>query len=281
MGKLSIVTDSNDSGKLRINVSDKKICYWDEVEGRDIILVEGLPKYRPMHCSELNKRMKGRNWNKPETLFISGDRDNPILKYRKYSWELNSDNKPVGEIDIIDVDNTNPSLSFPITGEIDERTAMLISDKYYEIFDTNTDANEEICFLRSSKNTLDTSEYQVPVDLIKGYDSYTNSVNICELIEYSSYPRTTGRVDLSIKYSKINLDTNIATVYNYSTIFKAFEYDNNRELSIENTVEIISDGNEDLIRIEYFGGTIRLFPVSDKISECIINECTVIYGNFR
>ncbi len=277
MGKLSIVTDnSTDSEKLKINVSDKKI-YYNDTDGT-VVLIEGTLKYRPLHCSELSRRLTNRDWNKSETLFISGvsgeyNEDDPILRYRKYT-----ETKPTGEIDEINVRDDDSSLSFPLCGELDSETKARISEAYSEIFDSNMTASEEVCFMGSSKSVMNTSEGQESIDLIKGFDSYTNSLNIGELIEYSSYPRISGRVDLSIQYSKIN--GNDVRIYNYFTTFKAFEYDRDRNLTIENMIEIIKD-TEDLIRIEYLGGTIRLFPISSRISECIINDCTVIYGKFR
>ena len=122
---------------------------------------------------------------------------------------------------------------------------------------------------------MKTSECQESINIIKGVDSYTNSLDLSELIEYSSYPGVSCRLDLSIKYSKV--ENSIVSVYDYFTIIKAFEYDKDRNLVIEDTIEDIGD----LIRIEYFNGTLRLFPKSPKISECIINDCTVIYGKFR
>ena len=107
MGKLSIVTDSSENPeKLKINVSEKKIYYGN------INLVEGSLRYRPLHCSELNSRLIHRNWNKSETLFISGvdgesNEDEPVVRYRKYT---DQNNKPVGEIDVINTRNDSSYL---------------------------------------------------------------------------------------------------------------------------------------------------------------------------
>lgn len=282
MGKLSIVTDSSSNPeKLKINVADKKIYYGDSSE--TVILIEGSLKYRPLHCSELNNRLSNRNWNKSETLFISGiegenNEDDPMLRYRKYT---NSENKPMGEIDIINISDNNTNLSFPLCGKLSENTKSEISEAYENIFDTSeVAASEEVCFLGSSKRIMNTSECQESIDLIKGYDSYTFSLNLKDLIEYSSYPGTTAKVRLSLRYSKINSEGTEASIYSYYTTFSAFEYTSNSELIIENMIEIIKD-TEDLIRIEYLDGTLQLFPVSQRISECIINDCTIIYGKFR
>lgn len=277
MGKLSIVTDSNsETEKLKINVADRKI-YYNTQEG-SVVLIEGTLKYRPLHCSELSRRLANRDWNKSETLFIQGDSnvDDPILRYKKYTTT-----KPTGEIDEIDILDNDQSLSFPLCGDLSSEVKDKITEVYTSIFDNSMTAQEEVCFLGSSKSVMNTSECQESIDIIKGLDSYTSSVSLCELIEYSSYPKISARLDISIKYSKLNDERTEASINNYFTTFKAFEYDVNRNLIMENTIEIINDNTEDLVKIEYFNGIIRLFPLSPRITECIINDCTVIYGKFR
>lgn len=273
MGKLSIVTDGNsESEKLQINVADRKIYYSDS-EGT-VVLIEGSLKYRPLHCSEISKRLANRDWNKSETLFIQGDSnvDDPILRYKK--------SRPTGEIDQIETTNLDPDLSFPLCGELSSETKELITEAYTSIFDNASEATEEVCYMKSSKNVMDTSECQESIDLIGGLDSYTNSLSLGELIEYSCYPGVSAMVNLSVRYSKLNSTETEATIYNYFTTFKAFEYDQEQNLVLENLIEVIKD-SEDLVRIEYLGGTIRLFPISSRISECIINDCTIIYGKFK
>lgn len=274
MGKLSIVTDSNlDSEKLKIDVADKKIYYGDSLGAT--VLIEGNLKYRPLHCSELSNKLSDRNWNKSETLFISNE-DDPTLMYRKYTSETY---KSIGEIDEIDTENIDPNLSFPLCKPLDFEVRNKITEMYEDKFDSEEPQDSH--FLVSLKNPMNTSECLESIDIIKGYDSYTSSLSLCELIEYSSNPGISARVDLSIRYSKIDSSGIHATVYNYFTMFKAFEYSRDGNLNVENTVEIINDESNDLIRIEYLGGIIRLFPISDTISECIINDCTIVYGKFR
>lgn len=281
--KLSIVSDSSENPeKLRINVADKKI-YYEDVSGNIVVLVEGSLGYRPLHCSEFHNRLANRNWNKSETLFISGvdgesNEDDPILRYRKYT---NPENKPTGEIDEIDITSNNSDLSFPLCGDLNDETRERVFEFYENLFDATEGAHEEVCFMGSSKDVINTSDCQESISLVKGFDSYTNSVDLNDLIEYSSYPGTSARVDISIRYSKINDEESVAYIYNYFTTFKAFWYNENRELIIEDTIETISDDTDDLVRIEYLGGIIKVFPVSPMVSECIINDCTIIYGNLR
>ena len=272
MGKLSIVTENNPNSDITINSVEKKI-YCDNTD-----LVEGSLRFRPLRCSELRTRLAKRNWNKSETLFISEidgevNEDIPVLRYRKY----NDLSLATGEIDSIDTRSSE--LSFPLCGDINDRAIEEIDREYKLKIGADVDPLLEACQMKSSKTLRDLSVTENSIDLIKGLDSYTNSVSLKELIEYSSTPNLTGKVDLSIQYSKKVGGT--YKIYNYDTSFCAFKYNNNRDLDIENSIEIIEDGDENLIQIEYLSGTIKILPISAKITECIINNCTIIYGQLR
>lgn len=272
MGKLSIVTDnSRDPEKLKISVSDRRIYYGD------VAIIEGSLRYRPLHCSELENRLAHRDWNKSETLFISGvegegNEDDPILRYRKYTTT-----KPTGEIDKIDTRSDDSSLSFPLCGVFSDRTKEKIVEAYSSIFDSIVVSQGEV-FMQSPRSVIDTKTCQESISLVTGLDSYTSAINLQDLIEYSSSPGTKARVNLNIQYSKVNSSGSDVAVYSYHTIFDAFKYTEDRDLVLPGIVEVIGDN---LIRLEYLGGTIRLFPISLSITECIINNCTVIYGNFN
>ena len=274
MGKLSIVTENNPNSDITINSVEKKI-YCNNTD-----LVEGSLRFRPLRCSELHTRLAKRNWNKSETLFISEvdgevNEDIPVLRYKKYN-DL-SLSLATGEIDNIDTRDTE--LSFPLCGEINDRAKDVIDREYKLKIGDDIDPLLELSQMKSAKTIRDLSLTENSIDLIKGLDSYTNSVSLKELIEYSSTPNLTGKVDLSIQYSKKVGGT--YKIYNYDTSFCAFKYNDNRNLDIENSIEIIEDGGENLIQLEYLSGVIKVLPLSTKITECIINNCTIIYGQLR
>ena len=61
------------------------------------------------------------------------------LRYKK--------SKPTGEIDEIDVLNTDLDLSFPLCGKLSEETKELIAEAYTSIFDNSMIAREVVCFM--------------------------------------------------------------------------------------------------------------------------------------
>lgn len=261
MGKLSIVTRTPIENKLTIN-NNNDIYYIDN--NNTVNIIEGELRYRPIHCSELYNKLSLRGI-RPYDLFISGisgedDYENPILKFSYI--------EPHGEID--EIDTTDIDTSFPLCGKLDRETIERVDDKYRELFGDGLNAGEELSFL-SSTNSLMEKESQESIDLIKGFDSYTNTVSLNELISYSTEPGLNCRVDLTILYSKDG------EIYNHNTMFTAFDYSEHQLLNIYNTIENINN----LVQLEYINGVIKVIPISQEVNECIINNCTVIYGKFK
>ena len=164
-----------------------------------------------------------------------------------------------------------------MNGVFSRETKEKIIEIYNSLFDSVI-VDQGRVFMQSSRDIIDTRNCQESINLVTGLDSYTSAVNLQDLIEYSSFPGTKARVNLNIQYSRSNISGNSAEIYSYHTIFDAFEYTEDRNLVLPGIIETVGDN---LIRLEYLGGTIRLFPLSQRITECIINNCTVIYGNFR
>ena len=252
--KLSIVTN-NSSVEGKIRISGDQLCYENET-GETIIITDGDLKYRPLHCSELYNKFLTRGWNKTETLFI---KDNNLM-YRKY------DTVPPSSI----IDEINPltdTNSFPLCGESYSRDiANRINEAYNNIFG-NTNANEEICFLNTTRSLFN-PEWSVVLDYC-GPDSYTNTINLTEPIKfYSTKPGIQGKVDLSVLYT---IGENL---YTYNTTFCSFKYDSSDNLILEDLIE--TDGY--YVEIEYIGGIIKAIPISKDVTECIINKCSLTYG---
>ena len=261
MGKLSIVTNIPIENKLAIN-NNNEIYYL--TNNGTVNLVEGDLRFRPLHCSELYNKLEVRGI-RPYDLFISGiegenTEDNPIIKFSYI--------EPRGEIDTIDT--TDIENSFPLCGDLSSRAGELVKEKYSELFGTDLNASEELRFL-SSTNRVPDRVLEESIDLIKSFDSYTNTVSLNELINYSTDANLTCRVDLTILYSTEE------TIYNYNTMFTAFDYNSDKVLNIYNTIEDINN----LIQLEYINGIIKVIPTSKTVNECIINNCTAIYGKFN
>jgi hypothetical protein len=261
MGKLSIITNTSVENKLTIN--NNKEIYYITNDGT-VNIIEGDLRYRPLHCSELSNKFELRGV-RPYDLFISGvegedDYNNPIIKFSYI--------EPRGEMD--EIDTTDTDNSFPLCGDLDRETKDLIDKKYIELFGDGLKANEELRFLSSTNNISD-KEIIESMDLIKSFDSYTNTVDLNELINYSTDAYINCRVDLTILYS-IN-----GVIYNYNTMFTAFDYNAHQVLNMYNTIETINNR----IQLEYINGTIKVIPTSQEVNECIINNCTAIYGKLK
>jgi len=262
MGKLSIITNTPIENKLTINNNND--IYYLNNNGEVINIIEGNLRYRPLHCSELSNKFELRGI-RPYDLFISGiegedDYDDPIIKFSYI--------EPRGEID--EIDTTDINNSFPLCGDLSRETKELIDEKYKELFGDSLNADEELRFLSSTNNIAD-KEIEESIDLIKSFDSYTNTVNLNELINYSTDAYINCRVDLTILYSIRGV------IYNYNTMFTAFDYNAHQILNIYNTIENINN----YVQLEYINGTIKVIPISQEVNECIINNCTIIYGKFR
>ena len=261
MGKLSIITNTPVENKLTINNNNE--IYYTSNNGT-INIVEGDLRYRPLHCSELGNKFELRGI-RPYDLFISGvsgedDYNNPIIKFSYI--------EPRGEMD--EIDTTDTENSFPLCGDLDRETQELVNRKYIELFGDGLNSSEELRFLSSTNNIAD-KEIEESIDLIKSFDSYTNTVDLNELINYSTEAYINCRVDLTILYSISGI------IYNYNTMFTAFDYNANQVLNIYNTIENINNR----VQLEYINGTIKVIPTSQEVNECIINNCTVIYGKFK
>lgn len=121
----------------------------------------------------------------------------------------------------------------------------------------------------SSEITFDLINYTVSLDLID-WDEYTNTVSLVKIANFFQKPGIEAKVDLSIKY---NIDGVISA---QDISFKGFEYNDDSELQREDFITTLED-----VQLEYINGEVRLVPVNDNISECVISNCLVSYGNIK
>lgn len=141
------------------------------------------------------------------------------------------------------------------------------------ISDYYTDKKEEmndVNLYTSSKVSIDLLEGTISFNMIKS-DEYTNIVNLVGL-EGGLRGGMSCQVEMSVHYT---LD---GSVHGETLTFTAFECSEDSEtvnINRENFVTTL--GN---VSVEYLDGIIRAVPVTEEIDECIINSCTVTYGNF-
>lgn len=294
--KLKIVTDSAIPGQLFLTGegNSSRLSYLNE--SGEIIVVSNLTNspQKPIHCSELYSKLKSRAWNKVDgsrfiNLVEAADPEHQNLMYRYYEF-LGTDNIPSSDIDTIgeddyyyqntravteegiDIDVLKKTRSFLMSGRVlpDSVGYKELERNFKELFG-NMNATEEVYFFNSSKNIVDILNSTITFELIKhNSDTYTDTLGLNELISYSSAPGVSGKVDLTVLYSKGG------DIYTHDFTFTAFKY-NIIGLENDNFIEVINGD----IQLEYIDGVLHVAPIKNGVDECIINNCTITYGNTR
>ena len=275
---LDIITseDARNNQRIYINGSGESSIISYKNDGRIIGLSEGSSRFRPIHCSELDLKLQNRGYNIMGTKFIRRTTLGPLPSRNAELWY--DPTKPTTQIPQIPTlkNNTEDRLhpgSFRSCGS--DYPEDLIQEEYNSIFGESMNTNRnEIRFYSSSMSSVNLIEDVVELELIKhDSDTYTNVLNISELIHYNSKPGMSGMFDVTVEYSKGG------RVYVKDLEFQAFRYTSEDgivpALDVENyIVEINND-----VQLEYINNTIRVNPLSSEIDECILSRCTITYGN--
>lgn len=264
--KLSIITsNSNDKGNIFI-IGDgvhSNLAYISEAGNQIDITGEGS-EFRPIRCSELLKKLSERDWNITCRKYIStSNGEGEVLKIKFSS----STNNPIAYID-----SSDPLSGYLASNPegISEEDKESFRNQYKEILDNMT--KNEIYIYNSSRNVIDFIDNSIVINIIKyNSDIYTNTVSLDNILNHSAYPGLSGKVDVTIQYSR-----NDGNIVNYDTTFEAFKF-NSSNLEKNNFVE---DINSEVI-LEYTNNTIKVLPNSENINECIIRNCTITYGNLN
>ena len=214
-----------DSGKL----------YSDSIEVGD-----GQSILRPLHATEINKKLKTRDWN---------------IYPRKYVKE--------GELFIAREQSTSPALV------VDSRTKGIQQshqvENYSEIFKTEflrtykdvldiMNKKGEIYIYDSSKRTIDLLKSSILINVVReDSNQFTTTADLGDIL----ITGFDGKIDLSLRYTKGG------DIYSYSITLP--------------TSSDTSAGNSD-IEIEYKGRVLSAFPKNKNVDECIINSLQVTYG---
>ena len=282
---LDIITSEEaiDDNKLFIVDSEESSILAYKQDGDTIGITEGSSRFRPIHCSELNVRLKERGYNLMGTKFIR--RVNSGSLSSDLCYDLSSSQNQIPVISTVYNDLTGeykdsngitrrPLLDFSCCGSDFPTTE--IQDEYNLIFDdSNMNTRNEISFYSSSMSSINLIDDIVELELIKhDSDSYTNILNISEIVYYNAKPGLTGLLDLTVEYSKGG------QIYVKDISFQAFRYvpvvdSDIPSLEINNYMTEINND----VQVEYLNNTIRVNSMSSEIDECIISRCTMTYGN--
>lgn len=281
MKKLHLTnTEYNPSGLHIIDNSEQPI-----LANGDIIVSERVKSYlRPMHCSELSKKMQLRSYNKAEGIFVTIPDENSNEEYpdilKDVEWRNYLDYPAADEIDVRPITEEEKKAGKYI--QLDKKinkdnlnTRILIEkieNFYKKIFGTMT--IKEVSFYNTSRNIIDILDNTTVIDLIKPFsDIYTDTISIDYIFKLPFKEKVSGLVGLTIQYTKQESDDSIK-VYSHDSTFQAFKYDDKGELVIDNLIEDI----ESDVRLEYINGVIKVYPLRNNITECIIYKCDITYG---
>lgn len=266
--KLNIITaGTEEKNKLTIinNEDNYNLAYLTD-DNTQVNITNESSRYRPIRMSELKKLLESRDWNITERKYVRVSDDNVYLK-------LKVGISSSGPVDIIDstLDRQNDvvvGITVCNEGYLSSASKEQFNNEYKTELENMT--GNEIYIYNSSRNVVDFINNSIVINAIKyDSDSYTNTLNLDDLINNSAHSGISSKVDLTIQYSKGS------SIINHDTAFEAFRFGDDNNLESNNFVE---DINSDVI-LEYINNTIKVMPNSDDVNECIIRNCTITYGN--
>lgn len=269
MNKIKLVTSDVTNSEISIDSKNEFKLVYNDDKGDQIKLTIENSKNRPIRISELNNKLIEKDWNIFERRYIKFEKGEGLLMLKKtnnssnYIEELNTEDNNLG-LNLCNLDN------------ISSETILEFESEYNDILNMkNTD--NEIYLYSASNRVIDLLNNVISIDLIScDTDTYTDTIDLKNIIK--SFPKSglSMKIDLNILYSKNG------KIYNYDTVINGIDYNINNKINttfIENK-PIIENINSD-IAIEYTNLIIKIIPISELITECIINNCTVTYGNFK
>lgn len=273
--KLSIIKEG--TGDLRIE--------GDSLSSEGAGFVGDGTDYRPIHCSELREFLKGRSWNNEMFKFYytsstTDSETNTItttktfkLKFpnsnTNYTTSENSvdDGLPIitpaaestGSPDIIISRKDLENVSSPVIGVFND----IYGDQKGE---------SELMINRSTKSVIDVVEDSVTILAIdsENTSTYTNILNLNDLINRVNTPGISAKVDATFLYSINNI------IGGGNVTFQAFSINDEGEVEKDNLVF-----DKETVIVEYVNGILRIFPLSEEVSECILSDVVITYGRIK
>ena len=227
--------------------------------------------YSPVKALDVLSRLKKFKFGLSDRVFYVEDGNTKFYSYFKDP-----------ESDIPTIPGTIESDNYLILSSItttDATTRDFVSNCYNKLFgNLNPMISSEVIFYNSAREYIGLTSELHSLDLIRTQETYTNRVDIGEVVRLSTQPGITCFADITIQYQKGE------DMYFRNLIIPAFSYDSDGKLNIQDLKSEITNGNSaDIIVIldaqKYIIEAIPFDPNSD-ISECIINRCTIKYGKY-
>ena len=257
--KLDIIRSNKESS---IYITGDNLAYIDPNTKKEILINNLSNSNRPLCASELVGRLDSRFWHNSGNRIISGSGNLCIVDDHTEDF-----NYKLGIPNI-----TNYTIEKNICDKnIDYTDILSFIEQYYN--NKMIKDSHELTVFNSSKIVVNILDNQIIMDLVDK-DEYTNSVSLKKYIDKSIKAGLSGKIDLSIEYSKEG------NIFGKDFTFEAFNYekledDNNPQLNIKNRTFNI---NSNEVIVEYLDGVIKVLPQSKSIDECIISNCLLTYG---
>lgn len=228
---------------------------------------------KPVTCTELFSKLQAKGWGRSSGRFIMESGSGNALRYRTYS----PDDLPNNCIDVINtgyvaLDGTSQlddsfeiyPKSHTVREHIEEQE---LKEKIDNIFGSSM-SGDEVVFHDSSKVSVDVLDHSFIFDLILPQSGiYTNTLDLNEIIKYSSTPGLMGTANITVLFSKSG------NVYSKNMIFQVFRYKTDGSLAVTEFEEEFMD-----VKVCFYSGVIEVFPLTPEVNEYIISNCTVVYG---
>ena len=248
--KLGFVSENSDG--LRI-ISSGEYGYmlgYRDNNGKDVLVAGDTDNRRPIYLSELKTKLTSRSWNSPLSRYV--ENGNLMIDVTETSGPI----KKVEEADGVLASNT---------GGIDENQVLVTLSNIISDMEKSS-----VYLYNVSKSVIDLLKNTVTYNIVNyGSDVYTNTVSLGDISKNLVYPGSTGKVELSIQYSKED------KIFNHDTTFEAFKFEeNSNNIKTSPFIEKVRDD----VAIEFSDNIIRVVPINSRIGECIISNCSLTYG---
>ena len=225
--------------------------------------------FRPLRKSEFKNILRDRSWNKDTCVVLKTEEGGIDKQY--YLCPYTSGFFPSGDIDWFSQEEMD-SLNFKMTGPDRDNTG---SAEIAQIFRDLIQGDDP---LGESKTYPSEENYSE----VYYWLSYINTQTI-ELLSSSSY---VNHIDLGrwIKRASghsIHVDAKVdilysmsGNIYQYNTALSLLNYDSSGNLLQKDFVLRIDEN----VQLDLIGGVLTVSALSNRIDECIINKCMLIYG---
>ena len=261
--KLSIVTEDKTtnglyiSGDTLVNLTDT-----NNPESRQNI-GDGC-EFRPVHCSELRKKLLKSGWRVGGFKYKLELPDNYLTSDRSTEDGLPIINPATESI-------SSPSLI--ISREDIDQIRAGVNNIFDSIFEDQR-GERELKIFRSTKNNIDIVNEIITIPVLdsKKTSTYTNVLDLTELLNHSLIPNLQAKLDLTYLYSIGN------SIYGGDVTINLFSI-NSKTNEIEKLNQIVEKDNN--IVIEYINGILKILPKSTSVGEYIINDAIITYGNLE